>query len=78
MAITAVSYSVNVGSTPAGSSNKENKLMTPFESELETLINSYSMEEESGTPDFILARYLIDCLKAFNNATCTRAEWYHR
>lgn len=33
-----------------------------FEKELAILINKYSKENESDTPDFILARYLKDCL----------------
>ena len=40
-----------------------------FEKELEQLINKYSIENESNTPDFILASYLRDCLNAFNKIT---------
>lgn len=47
-----------------------------FRKELETLINAYSMENGSDTPDFILADYLIDCLKAFDEATRRRTMWY--
>ena len=39
---------------------------TPFEQELTSLINKYSMENGSNTPDFILANYLQDCLRIFN------------
>lgn len=49
-----------------------------FEKELENLINSYSKENDSDTPDFILAKYLIDCLDAWNNATEQREAWYGR
>lgn len=47
-----------------------------FESELTTLINKYSLEPLSGTPDFILAYYLKDCLIAWQNAQQRRTAWY--
>ena len=34
------------------------------------------METRSNTPDFILARYLTDCLEAFDRATVRRDEYY--
>ena len=49
-----------------------------FEKELERLLNRYSMENGSNTPDFILARYLKGCLRLFNTALNTRAGWYGR
>ena len=36
------------------------------EKELAEVINRNSLEYESGTPDFILARYLMNCLQAWN------------
>lgn len=48
-----------------------------FEQEVERLINKKSMERASNTPDFILAKYLLDCLSAFNLATNRRFDWYH-
>ena len=50
--------------------------MNKFRKELETLINKYSMENASNTPDFILAEYLENCLKAFDLALSKRASWY--
>jgi len=47
-----------------------------FERELETLINKYTMEHGSNTPDFILAAFLSRCLQAWNEATVTRDRWY--
>lgn len=49
-----------------------------FVSELESLINRCSQENESNTPDFILAEYMASCLLAFNRATQQREEWYGR
>lgn len=47
-----------------------------FKKELESLINRHSMENGSGTPDFILANYLCDCLRAFDAAVGARKQWY--
>ena len=33
---------------------------------------------EAILPDFILAEYLTDCLRAFDKATVRREEWYGR
>ena len=52
--------------------------MTDFADELESLINRYSQENGSDTPDFILASYLNDCLKAFDSAVAARECWYGR
>ena len=49
-----------------------------FRKELEILINRYSLENGSGTPDFMLAQYLIDCLAAFDKAVKVRTLWYTR
>ena len=49
-----------------------------FIKELETLINKYSMENDSNTPDFILAEYLSNCLRTFNSAIRIREKWYGR
>lgn len=43
---------------------------------LSSLINSYSKENGSNTPDFILAEYLEGCLKVFDAATNRRTNWY--
>ena len=50
----------------------------PFEKELEALTNKHSLENESNTPDWILAQYLIGCLSAFTRATQQRESWYGR
>jgi hypothetical protein len=49
-----------------------------FRSELEALINRYSKENGSDTPDFILAGFLINCLAAFDSAVCLREDWHGR
>jgi hypothetical protein len=44
--------------------------------QLRSLLNCASRENESNTPDFVLANYLLDCLRAFELATNQRAHWY--
>lgn len=50
--------------------------MKSFKSELSALLNKWSKENGSDTPDFILAKYLMACLVAFDAATKLRTEWY--
>ena len=49
-----------------------------FEADLRALINTHSQENASGTPDYILAEYLVACLDAFGAAVRYREEWYGR
>lgn len=49
-----------------------------FEKELEILINKYSKENDSNTPDFIIKDYLLKCLDTFNSTTNSREKWYGR
>lgn len=39
-------------------------------------INKASAEKGSDTPDFILAKYLTECLAAFDRASVSRDKWY--
>jgi hypothetical protein len=52
--------------------------VSEFTKALEALINQYSKENISDTPDFILAHYLTDCLQVFNTAVIARERWYGR
>ena len=49
-----------------------------FRKELEHLINRYSKENGSDTPDFILADYLGNCLDNFDTIVSARERWYGR
>lgn len=49
---------------------------SPFERELKSLLNRYSKENGSNTPDFILAEYLNGCLGNFNRAVTARNKFY--
>ena len=52
--------------------------MSEFVKELESCINRHSMENASNTPDFILAMFLENCLRAWNEAVQQRETWYGR
>lgn len=43
---------------------------------LREIINRYSRENESNTPDYILAKFMNECLVAFEEATKDRDKWY--
>lgn len=43
--------------------------------ELTKLLNYYSVESDSNTPDFILAEYLLECLRAYNHVIASREQW---
>ncbi|MFA5766440.1 MAG: hypothetical protein WC919_00765 [Candidatus Paceibacterota bacterium] len=49
-----------------------------FQEELSQLINRYSLENGSNTPDFLLALYLQQCLSTFNDVMRKREDWYGR
>lgn len=49
-----------------------------FLQELTDLLNKYSQENGSDTPDFILAKYLFNCLGSFDTAVTEREDWYGR
>lgn len=53
-------------------------MQSEFRKELEEVINRHSKENNSNTPDWILALYLENCLGNFDTAIRLRAEWYGR
>lgn len=40
------------------------------------VINRHSLENESDTPDRILAEFLYDTLQSFNKTVVARRDWY--
>ncbi len=52
--------------------------MNTFESELEKLLNKYSIENESDTPDFILSKYIMRSLKTWKESIEERDLYYER
>jgi acid phosphatase family membrane protein YuiD len=47
-----------------------------FVQDLTVLLNRYSQENGSDTPDFILAEYLLACLVTWNTHVVRRDAWY--
>jgi hypothetical protein len=72
---TEMSMNSNTELTPQPESEKV-ETNPSFREELAALLNSYSLENGSNTPDFILADYLIECLTAFNNTVNNRTRWH--
>lgn len=58
--------------------NKTTLERSKFQQELECLINKHCCENESDTPDWVLAEYLQRCLTAFNACVDMRERWYGR
>ncbi len=54
------------------------KTATPISlsEELAQLLNKHSVENRSGTPDFILAKYLLESLNVFNKIMVIRDKWH--
>ena len=53
-------------------------LCDAFRRELTAVLNKYSLENGSNTPDYMLADYLIECLRALDTTLRARARWYGR
>lgn len=49
-----------------------------LERELSSVLNRFSQENASNTPDFILAQFLLGCLAAWNTGVQQRETWYGR
>lgn len=60
------------------STNPEPLRSDNFENYLTDLLNQECMENDSGTPDFIIAAYLLRCLENFGVAVRARESWYGR
>lgn len=52
--------------------------LSEFERDIMAVVNRHSMENMSGTPDFVLAVYLNNCLAAYSLAVAERETWYGR
>jgi hypothetical protein len=47
-----------------------------FQKDLEDIINRNCVENGSNTPDFMLAEYMVNCLKAYTKTSRAREKWY--
>lgn len=52
--------------------------MKTLQDEVASVLNRYSAENASNTPDFILAMFLLSCLDAWNTGVQQRETWYGR
>lgn len=50
---------------------------TEFVRAIAHTINCHSMENESDTPDWLLAEYLAHCFDAWNTVVRARDKWYN-
>lgn len=57
---------------------QKQKQKKDFLEEIREVINRHSAENDSNTPDYILANYMCQCLDAFTHATKLREKWYGR
>ena len=55
----------------------QRKNYSAFQKEITHVINKFSLENTSNTPDFILSSYLLKCLAAFDDAFTQRRSWYN-
>ena len=55
---------------------REKQKARDFKKELQTLINSFSLENNSDTPDFVLAAHLDRCLENFNKTMAERSKFF--
>jgi hypothetical protein len=44
--------------------------------EIANVLNKYSMENGSRTPDFVLSEFVVDCIAVFDKAVNQRHQWY--
>jgi hypothetical protein len=52
------------------------RMSDTFETDLRELLKKHGRDSNSTTPDFVLARYLLSSLEAFDTATNRRDEWF--
>lgn len=50
--------------------------MSDLSRKITKVINECSVEKESNTPDFVLAKYLLLCLQAFEEGVEERDDWH--
>lgn len=66
-------YISNIEYEPASARPKKDPTLRES---LRSTLNKASAENASNTPDHILAKYLLDCLKSFDVAANARDEWH--
>lgn len=59
---------------PTQTNEKEEALIR----EVATVLNKYSQENRSNTPDFMLSEFMLGCLNVYENTIVARNAWYSR
>lgn len=54
----------------------EEPLVSAFESELEQLLNKHCIDNRLNTPDFLLARFLVQTLDQLEQSITSREQWF--
>jgi len=60
---------------PEYQEDAEDKKYKELMRELSALLNRYSYENRSDTPDFMLAEYMLGCLTVYENTIANRTRW---
>ncbi len=47
-----------------------------FQTELTTLLNRHSIDNETNTPDYILAEFLVNQLRTWTTSLLNTVDWY--
>jgi hypothetical protein len=68
-------YNASDGHLPGDELTGEADLQPALVGELRAVLNKFCAENVSGTPDFIIAEYMLDIVEAYNLAVCKRAAW---
>lgn len=66
------------GPSPAPPVQAPPRENSDFVGELAALLNRHSKENDSDTPDFVLANHLLQCLEAWNRSVGARERWWER
>ena len=69
---------VNTPTEPVAPSELGGLRVSEFQKELRHLINRHCVENRSNTPDFILAEYMMKCLRAGEYLIERREQYYGR
>lgn len=71
-----LSYEVNMALTQAQMEEGGHTRPKTLEQEIASVLNRHSVENQSNTPDFLLATYLMRCLQAASGLINRRSAWW--
>ena len=77
-AVKTMNEEISSGTNYLAEQMRKSKRDEEFEKELCKLINRHGMEQDSNTPDYILARHMMESLQSFRRNVSFRERWYGR